>query len=310
MLPSIRHLQYFVAAASTGQISRAAAVLNVTQSSITIAIKGLEEELGYKLLFRHSKGVFLTSRGEVFLHHAQALLSAAEELMDLPPFDESDIAGAVTVGISYTVSGYFLPRLLTVIKRELPRLKLSLVELPRHDIEEGVRQGTIDLGIILISDVADATGLEMAPLLVSKRQLWIGLDHRFAARETISLQELTDEPYVVVQVDDHEHTMQRNWDKYGFVPNIVFRTQSMEAVRSFVAAGYGISILSDMVHRSWSLNAQRILQKPIEEEISPLITGCIWSSSLQPSPATVRLLEIIRSSSRSGVLANSQDIKR
>ena len=310
MLPSLRHLQYFAAAASTGQISRAAATLNVTQSSITLAIKGLEDALGYKLLFRHSKGVDLTSRGELFLRHVQGVLSATKELMNLPPFTEGDVEGTIRIGLTYTVSGYFLPRLLTVIKRELPRLELTLVELPRIEIEERVRHGTLDLGIILISDVVRPDGLEMVPLLVSKRRLWVGVEHRLAKRDSVSLQELAHEPYVVIQADDHEQTMRRNWDRYGFEPRLVFRTQSMEAVRSFVAAGYGISIMSDMVHRSWSLEAQRILRKPIEEEISSLVTGCIWARDTTLSPATLRLVEIIRTSSQSGVLAGDQEIKR
>ena len=313
MLPSFRQLRYFLAAASTGQISRAAATLNVTQSSITISIRELEDALGYKLFFRHSKGVQLTSRGEIFMRHAKKVLADAEDLMDLPPFAEDDFQGSVRIGLTYTVSGYFLPGLLAIIRRELPRLELNLVEMSRVNIEAGVKSGDLDLGIILISDVSDPQDLEMSPLLVSKRRLWVGAEHRLAKRDMVSLAELVDEPFVLIQVDDHEQTMKKNWDRHGFQPKIAFRTQSMEAVRSFVAAGYGISIMSDMVHRSWSLEAQRILRKPLQEEISSLVTGLIWASKRVPSMATLKLLEIIRGSqisNQASLIINDRDVYR
>ena len=312
MMPSLRQIQYFLAAASTGQISRAAVTLNVTQSSITIAIKGLEDALGYRLLVRHAKGVRLTSRGEIFQQHARKVLAAAEDLMQLPSFVEDDFEGEVKVGLTYTVSGYFLPRLVAIITRELPRLRLTYLEISRAEIEAGVRSGTLDLGIVLISDITDATGLDLFPLLVSRRRLWVGADHRLAKRETVSLSELANEPYVVIQADGHEQTMRKSWDRHGFTPNIVFRTQSMEAVRSLVAAGHGVSIMSDMVHRSWSLEAQRILRKELVESVDPLITGLIWAKDRSLTPATAKLIELGRSSqilSQVGVVTNDRDAR-
>lgn len=294
MLPSVRQLQYFVATASAGQISRAAAIMNVTQSSITIAIKGLEDCLGYKLLHRHSQGVQLTSRGEIFFQNARGVLLTLETLMDVSPIAAEDFAGSVKLGLTYTVSGYFLPGLMSQIKRELPKLKIELIELPRAQIEDKILKGEIDVGVVLVSDMKDRTDFETITLLKSTRNLWVGATHRLADKTQVSFKDIADEPYIVLDADDHEETMKKNWDKYGFEPKIILRSRSMEAVRSLVAAGYGISILSDMVHRSWSHEAQRILKKRLVEDVSKLETGAIWARNRELSSSTRKLLEVMQ----------------
>lgn len=294
MLPSVRQLQYFVAVAEAGQISRAGGMMNVTQSSITIAIRALEDLLGYRLLHRRSKGVDLTARGQVFLRHAVLILSELEALADLSPVAPPDYRGRVSIGVTTTVSGYFLPSLLTTLEREVPGLELDLVERPRIEIERAVLQNELDLGLVLISDITDISRFETCPLLVSKRQLWHGAGHRLAKFETVSLADLNDEKYILVSSDDHEEMMMQNWRRHGFSPKIIFRTGSLEAVRSMVAAGHGVTILSDLVHRSWSLETKRIYRKTLREDISVLETGLIWPTGGCLGDAAARLIDVAR----------------
>lgn len=294
MLPTVRQLQYFVATASSGQISRAAAIMNVTQSSITIAIKGLEDCLGYKLLHRHSQGMKLTARGEIFFQNARRVLVTLETLMDVSPVSGEDFEGSVRLGLTYTVSGYFLPGLMNLIRRELPRLKIELVELSRTQVENKILEGEIDIGVVLVSDMRDRTDFEAITLLKSARNLWVGSTHRLADKDEVSFRDIADDPYIVLDADDHEETMKKNWDQYGFEPKIILRSRSMEAVRSLVAAGYGISILSDMVHRSWSHEAQRILKKPLVEHVSKLETGAIWARNRDLSLSMRKLIEVMQ----------------
>ncbi len=86
----------------------------------------------------------------------------------------------------------------------------------------------------------------------------------------------------------------QNWRRYGFAPQIIFRTVSLEAVRSMVAAGQGITILSDLVHRSWSLETKRIYRKTLKENISTLETGLIWPSGKPLGEAAARLIDVAR----------------
>jgi len=293
MLPTVRQLQYFVAAARSGQISRAANDLNVTQSSITIAIRDLEDRLGYRLFHRKSKGVELTAAGQLFLQNAVRVLAGLEDLMTLSVEDEQRIGGDVQLGVTDTVSGYYLPRVWREVRRKAPGLRLHVTELPRPQVETGLIEGRFDLGIILISNIGNPGDFERETLLVSQRQLWIGTGHPLAEREEVALADLTDEPYFLLQTDDHERTMSANWARHGFVPNVVFRSYSIEALRSLVAAGHGITILSDMIYRAWSLEGQRLLRKPLTDRIETMDTGVIWPRSRPLSEASRLFLRIL-----------------
>lgn len=293
MLPTVRQLQYLVAAARSGQISRAANDMNVTQSSITIAIRDLENRLGYRLFHRKSKGVELTAAGQLFVQNAVRVLAGLEDLMTLSVEDERRIGGEVRLGVTDTVSGYYLPRVWREIRRKAPGLGLQVTELPRTEVETGLLEGRFDLGIILISNMSDAERFERETLLVSERQLWIGTGHPLAAREEVAFADLTDEPYFLLQTDDHERTMTANWGKHGFEPKVVFRSHSIEAVRSLVAAGHGITILSDMIYRAWSLEGQRLLRKPLVDPIDTMDTGVVWLRSRDLPEATKLFLRVL-----------------
>ncbi|MDS1137920.1 LysR family transcriptional regulator [Nitratireductor indicus] len=293
MLPTVRQLQYFIAAARSGQISRAANDMNVTQSSITIAIRDLEGRLGYRLFHRKSKGVELTAAGQLFLQNATGVLAGLEDLMTLSVEDDRHIGGEVRLGVTDTVSGYYLPRIWREIRHRAPSLTMHVTELPRPEVETGVLEGRFDLGIILISNIGNKDDFEQETLLVSQRQLWVGAGHPFASRETLAFADLVDQPYFLLQTDDHEHTMTAAWEQHRFQPNIVFRSYSIEAIRSLVAAGHGITVLSDMIYRAWSLEGQRLLRKPISDHISTMNTGVIWPKSREMSKATALFLRIL-----------------
>lgn len=293
MPPTVRQLQYFLAAAECGQISRAAKDMNVTQSSITIAIQDLESRLGYKLFHRKSQGVELTMAGRLFHHHAASALAGVEDLMTLSPASEQQAGGHVRIGITDTIAGYYLPRVWKDIKRNAPKLELQVTELARGQIEQGLLERQFDLGIVLTSNVRNIQAFEIETLLTSQRQLWLGTGHRLVSAETVSLTQLVDEPYFLLQTDDHEHTMNSNWGRHGFQPKVVFRSYSIEAVRSLVAAGLGIAILSDMIYRAWSLEGQRILRKPLVEGIETMDTGIIWPKAEPLSRPAKLFVEIL-----------------
>ena len=195
------------------------------------------------------------------------------------------------MALSDTITGYFLPNFLDAVRRELPHLTIRMTELHRPEIEDRIASGEFDLAIALTSNVR-RQDLQCIPLIVSPRRLWVADNHRLAHRDTVSVSELQDEPYFLLQTDDHEDTMRRNWDSHGFTPNIVLRTFSIEGVRSLIAGGHGIGILSDTVYRPWSLEGKRILRKPLQETFSSMDTGIILRQNMTPSPSLQRLIQL------------------
>ena len=111
------------------------------------------------------------------------------------------------------------------------------------------------------------------------------MEHRLLTREVITLEHVAAEPYVMLTVDEANQTAGRYWNPTGLRPNTIFTTSSVEAVRSMVADGMGVTILSDMVYRPWSLEGQRIELRNVVADIPTMDVGLSWNHTRSQSPA-------------------------
>ncbi len=283
---SLKQIRYFIAAAESGQMSQAAVELSVSQSAVTSAIQQLEAGLGIKLFHRNPVGVSLTPEGNRFLQHARHIMAAVNEAMRVPRTADSAVSGKVKVGVTYTVAGYFLPPYHARFVRNFPNVVVDLYEASRTVIEDGLLEGALDIGVILVSNLEHKGRLTAETLFRSRRRLWLPADHRLLQNQTVTLADVAEEPYVMLTVDEASETSGRYWTSTQHRPNVIFRTASIEAVRSMVAAGMGVSILSDMVYRPWSLEGQRIETRALEGDIPTMDVGLAWRASTPlPPPA-------------------------
>lgn len=293
MTLSLRQIRYFIATADSGQVSQAAIEVNVSQSAITAAIKQLEEDLGVSLFSRHNAGVSLTAEGTRFLQHARNIMAAVRAAEHAPLTEEKTMSGYVRLGVTYTVAGYFLPRHYARFKRSFPRIRVEIHELARNAIEDGLNDGSLDLAVMLVSNIQDRKLLAHETLLRSRRRLWLPVEHPLLQVDTITLDDIAPLPYVMLTVDEASKTAQRYWKPTGQRPSITFSTSSVEAVRSMVADGIGVTILSDMVYRPWSLEGQRIELRSIAAEIPTMDVGLAWNRDKPQSDATRTLHEFL-----------------
>ncbi|WP_119166608.1 LysR family transcriptional regulator [Algihabitans albus] len=286
MSVSFRHIRYFLAAAEAGQISRAAIDLGVSQSAVTAAVKDLEQRVGTKLFERHAQGVSLTLEGSRFVGHARNIVTSVNEALRLEKDSAREVTGKVRVGVTYTVAGYFLPQQLARFSRSFPGVTVELREAPRASIEEDLVAGRLDTAVLLTSNIETRDRLDKETLIRSRRRLWLPLDHPLQQAEQIDLADLVEEPYVMLTVDEAAQTAGRYWERANLTPRVIFETSSVEAVRSLVANGMGITILSDMVYRPWSLEGQRIETRQVTEPIPSMDVGLAWARGADLSPAT------------------------
>ncbi|MFL9983881.1 LysR family transcriptional regulator [Paraburkholderia sediminicola] len=273
---TLRQMRYFVAAAQSGQFSMAAATEHVSQSAITNAVLALEETLGTRLFERLPQGVALTPDGQDFLNHARHILDSVRDAIYKAPFRSHDLKGTVRIAASYTLLGYFLPELLGRFRATYPHVELDLRDADRTEIEQAVLDGDIDLGVALLSNVDHLKRFQHHVLIRSRRQLWTAPTHPLAQVNSPSLADIAAYPYILITVDESERSTLRYWKENGVVPNIAFRTSSMEALRGLVAHGFGVTILSDMVFRPWSLEGKRIDARPILNAIPQMDAGMLW----------------------------------
>ncbi len=273
MTYNLRHLKYFIATAELGQVSRAAVELSISQSAVTSAIRELESTLGAALFVRSSLGMSLTEAGRRFLSSGYEIMAKVEE--SLHAEQPLDLTGALELAASYTVIGYFLPVHLERLRRVMPDVTLRLREMTRSALEEALIARQIDIGVAITSNVDDP-GLAFETLLSSPRRLWLPSRHHLLDRETLCLADVAREPYVMLTVDEAAHTAMRYWSRTPYRPDVILRTSSVEAVRSMVANGLGVSVLSDMVYRPWSLEGRRLETAELKDHIPPMDVGLVW----------------------------------
>ncbi len=281
---TLRQLQYFAAAARSGQISLAATESNVTQSTMTAAIAELERVLGTRLFDRSRSGVSLTHEGHLFLQHADAVIEVAGDASRQPLRSRSEVAGTLQLAASYTVLGYFLLPFVAKFQKQHPGARIVPVELDRARIEAGIAEGCVELAVALTSNLREPRRFERLKLARSRRQLWVSDKHPLTEPAQVWLQDVAPYAYILPMVDEGDAAALRYWEQAGLQPASLLRTSSMEAVREMVALGLGVTILSDMVFRPWSLDGRRIRAVTLRNPIPPMEIGLIWAKGQRLSP--------------------------
>ncbi|HJV79988.1 LysR substrate-binding domain-containing protein [Noviherbaspirillum sp.] len=285
---TLRQLRYFVAAANSGRFSVAATNEHVSQSAITNGVLALESELGVELFKRLPQGVALTADGEEFLRHARQILDSVHDAVRLPRLREKGLRGTVRVAATYTLLGYFLPELLARFRATYPDVEIDLRDMDRATIEKAVSAGDIDLGVVILSNIQRLQRFGHAVLVRSRRQLWVAPTHPLAEQASPSLRDIAQYPYLLLTADEGERSALQYWKVKRIAPQIAFRTSSIEALRGLVAHNFGVTILSDMVFRPWSLEGKRIEARPIVDTVPHMDAGMIWHpKKTLPKPAEV-----------------------
>jgi len=273
---TLRQLRYFAAAARTGRLSMAATDEHVSQSAITNAVLALEAQLGVRLFDRHPHGVTLTPEGHRFHQRTREVLDTLGDALREPGFQRYALRGSVRIAASYTVLGYFLPDLLARFRRRYPDVVLELVDMDRPAIEAAVASGEMELGLALLSNLDKRERFGHHVLVKSRRQLWAASGHPLLELPAPALADIARHPYILLEMDEGERSTLGYWQAHGLQPDIAFRTRSMEALRGLVAHGFGVTMLSDMVYRPWSLEGRKIEAVPVADAVPAMEMGLLW----------------------------------
>lgn len=290
---SLRQVRYFIGVAEAGQVSAAAADLSISQSAITLAIRDLEAELGVTLFTRRSTGLTPTREGQRFLSHARNIESAVSDAIASMQSDSIELSGRVRIGVTYTLAGYFLFPALMRFKRAHPAVELDLVEAARSDLEVMILDGNIDLALLLTSNLSQRRRIASDTLHRSQRRLWVSSAHDLLKSDRIRLEDIVEQPYVVLRADEADKSTRRYWSAAKLKPNIVFQTSSLEAVRSMVATGAAITILSDVVYRPWSLDGGRVEARELDAKLPTMDVGLAWKRGKNLNTIELRLREFL-----------------
>jgi DNA-binding transcriptional LysR family regulator len=297
---TLRQIRHFIAVAETGSISAAAQTAFISQSTLTLAIQQLEEEIGVSLFNRHAKGMTLTHQGHQFLRQAHLILATVDNAKRSLQQSTDQVAGQVTIGVTSLVAGYYLADLLTRFQRAYPNVAIRVMEDERPYIEHLLVSGEIDVGVLILSNLEDRHALQTEVLTHSPHRLWLPAQHPLLEHDSIHLADVAREQLIQLNVDEMDRNAQRLWRGVGLQPQVTLRTASTEAVRSLVAAGLGVSIQPDMTYRPWSLEGDIIEARPIADLNQTLDVGLAWRRGTARPASVDPFLAVAREQSHSG----------
>jgi DNA-binding transcriptional LysR family regulator len=289
----LRHLRYFIAVGENLHFGRAAEQLHISQPPLSRQIQQLEEELGVALFARTNRRVELTSAGRQLLAEAKPLLAQFENLKVQVGETAAGRLGKLAIGFISVADYHVLPSLLREFQSRYPNVILNLREATTDMQLNALRDGDIDIGIVL-APLADAA-LQFRPLF--KEELVAVLpssdedirDSSFA--KAISVRELVEQPFVMFP----RHSAPGLFDaivetcgQAGFVPRIAQEAIQMQTIISLVSVGMGVALVPASLT---NLGRAGVIYRPLKEK-SPLVTtGLAWKNS-NSSPTLRAFLEL------------------
>lgn len=289
---SFRQLSYFVAVAEIGSISGAARELGVSQSTITESIKALESDLGTTLLERHARGMAMTRGGQSFLRHAQRILAEVSYARSAFTRGHQRIGGTLDIGVTALVAGYALPDLLARYRRAFPGTDVTVHEDIPEYLEHFLLNGELDVALMFLSALNEPSAFNTEVIRSYDFRLWVPMGHRLARESPVHRERILKERYVLLNADEIHAATAPLRTGPGGPPKIAFRTTSMEAVRSLVGTGAGVSVLPDLVYRPWSLEGDRIGAVELAEPLPPVDVGVVSRRGTSLSDATTAFIDL------------------
>lgn len=254
----LHQLRYLIAVAETGNFTRAAERVNVTQPSLSQQIINLEKELGHKLFHRLGRRAVPTEAGIALLTRARRVLleldDAAKELSDSP-----DLGRHIFIGGIPTVVPYLFPQLIDECRQRYPHLIIHTRENFRGQLVRAVLEGELDLG--LVSLPIKEPRLSIEPIFTEPLLLVVGKDHPLASVATVTANDLANQTFILLgESSSVAMQIQRFCGDHDFEPRIGHRCAQIKTVKALVAMGLGISILPK-VCRSKDDSAQLVYKR-------------------------------------------------
>ena len=260
---TLTELKYIVAVAREKHFGKAAEACYVSQPTLSVAVKKLEEELDVKLFERSVGEVAVTPLGEEIVRQAQSVLEQAAAIKEIAKRGKDPLAGALTLGVIYTVGPYILPELVRRSIERTPQMPLLLQENFTVRLLEMLRTGEIDCAIL--AEPFPDTGLAMAPLYDEPFMAAVPSNHALATQKTVSAEDLRNETMLLLGAGHcfRDHVLEACPEFARFSSNTEgirrsFEGSSLETIKHKVAAGMGVTLVPRMsVPRDALINTVR-----------------------------------------------------
>ena len=245
---TLTELKYIVAVAREKHFGRAAEACHVSQPTLSVAVKKLEEELDVKLFERNAGEVAMTTLGEKIVRQAQSVLEQAAAIKEMARSGQDPVAGPLTLGVIYTIGPYLLPELVRHSIRRTPQMPLMLQENFTVKLLEMLRTGEIDCAIL--AEPFPEAGLAIAPLYDEPFVAALPSHHALAEQDSVTAEQLKNETMLLLGAGHcfRDHVLEVCPEFARFASNAEgirksFEGSSLETIKHMVAAGMGVTLV-------------------------------------------------------------------
>ena len=240
---NLRDLSYLVALADHRHFGRAAAACFVSQPTLSTQIRKLEVELEVELFERTPRHIMPTDVGARVIERARVVLRETEQIREIARRTQDPESGSLRLGLFPTLGPYLLPHVVQRIRARYPRMELLLVEEKTEDVLRGLREGSLDAGILALPVPDDQ--LHVEPLFEEPFVLAVPTAHPLAGSGEAVAAEVMEGESLLLLEDGHclRDQALEVCHLAGAAERAGFRATSLETLRQMVAAGVGITLL-------------------------------------------------------------------
>ncbi len=235
----------FVRTVEYGSFTKAAQMLNYSQSGISRMISDLEQEWGVTLLERGRSGVRLTSDGLKLLPFAKNICEAYRELQAQVEELNGLQSGLIRIGTFSSIATHWLPNIIKEFQKDYPNMDYELLLGDYAEIESWILEGRVDCGFLRLPARPE---LETVFLEQDKLLVVLPENHPMAGCKTFPVKALCDSPFMLLE-KGAKSDVSEMFERYGITPSVHFTTWDDYAILSMVESGLGISILPQLILR-------------------------------------------------------------
>lgn len=288
---TLTELRYIVTLAQEQHFGNAAERCHVSQPTLSVGVKKLEEELGVLLFERTKSAVRITPIGEKIVAQAQRVLEEAMTIRELASAGKNQLSAPLKVGAIYTIGPYLFPHLIPQLHRVAPEMPLYIEEDYTHNLRDKLRNGELDA--IIIALPFKEPDILTKPLYDEPFSLLIPAEHPWADRAHVTLDDLDDDRLLLLgeghcfrdQVLEACPATKRNDEQ----KHIAIESSSLETIRHMVASGMGMTVLPMSAADDRYYSTDLLLTKPFKPPVPFRTVAIAWRASF-PRPRAVDIL--------------------
>ena len=252
----------FMQVAKQGSFSRAGQKVFRSQSAVSAQIRQLEQEYGDKLLDRSGKNVKLTPAGRVLFAYAERLLTLRDESLLAVADHGATTRGTLVIGANEATCLYVLPEVFAEYCRLYPGVQMSIYRNFSYKIIEKLENGSIDVGIVTLP--VKMPSLKVHPIFRDRLMLMVDPQNPLAKHKAVSVSDIAKQPLLIPKTGYTRQLMDKLFRPYGSEVQVRMELPSVGMIKSFVAAGLGVSLVSSSFARD-EVTAGRVVLIPLQD---------------------------------------------